>query len=69
MVDVALNVAFVAFAAAIALAAIRLALGPSVPDRILDRDAHVCLGGEVEDRLVSHCSEEVVERLADVAHV
>ena len=39
MVDVALNVAFVAFAAAIALVAIRLALGPSVPDRILALDA------------------------------
>jgi multicomponent K+:H+ antiporter subunit F len=39
MVDLALNVAFVAFAAALALAAVRLALGPSVPDRILALDA------------------------------
>ena len=39
MVDLALNIAFVAFAAALALAAIRLALGPSVPDRILALDA------------------------------
>ena len=39
MVDLALNIAFVAFAAALALAAVRLALGPSVPDRILALDA------------------------------
>jgi multicomponent K+:H+ antiporter subunit F len=39
MVDLALNIAFVAFAAAFALAAVRLALGPSVPDRILALDA------------------------------
>jgi multicomponent K+:H+ antiporter subunit F len=38
MLDLALNVAFVAFAVAIALAAVRLALGPSVPDRILALD-------------------------------
>jgi multicomponent K+:H+ antiporter subunit F len=38
MVDLALNVAFVAFTAALALSAIRLALGPSVPDRILALD-------------------------------
>jgi multicomponent K+:H+ antiporter subunit F len=39
MLDLALNFAFIAFAAAIALAAVRLALGPSVPDRILALDA------------------------------
>jgi multicomponent K+:H+ antiporter subunit F len=39
MVDLALDIAFVAFAAALALAAVRLALGPSVPDRILALDA------------------------------
>jgi len=39
MVDPALDIAFVAFAAAIALTAIRLALGPSVCDRILALDA------------------------------
>jgi len=39
MVDLALDIAFVAFTAAIALAAVRLALGPSVPDRILALDA------------------------------
>ena len=39
MVDLALNIAFVAFTASLALAAIRLALGPSVPDRILALDA------------------------------
>jgi multicomponent K+:H+ antiporter subunit F len=39
MVDLALNIAFAAFAAALALAAVRLALGPSVPDRILALDA------------------------------
>ena len=39
MVDLALNIAFVAFTAALALAAVRLALGPSVPDRILALDA------------------------------
>ena len=39
MVDLALNVAFVAFAAAFALAAIRCALGPSIPDRVLALDA------------------------------
>ena len=39
MVDLALNIAFAAFAASIALAAVRLALGPSVPDRILALDA------------------------------
>jgi multicomponent K+:H+ antiporter subunit F len=39
MVDLALNVAFVAFTAALALSALRLALGPSVPDRILALDA------------------------------
>ena len=39
MLDLALNFAFVALAAAIALAAIRLALGPSLPDRILALDA------------------------------
>lgn len=38
MLDLALDIAFVAFALAIALAAIRLALGPSVPDRILALD-------------------------------
>jgi multicomponent K+:H+ antiporter subunit F len=38
MVDLALNVAFLAFTAALALTAIRLALGPSVPDRILALD-------------------------------
>jgi multicomponent K+:H+ antiporter subunit F len=38
MLDLALAAAFVAFAAAIALASIRLALGPSVPDRILALD-------------------------------
>ena len=40
-----------------------------VLDRILDRDADVGLRSEVEDRLGSHRREEVVERLADVAHV
>jgi multicomponent K+:H+ antiporter subunit F len=39
MVDLALNIAFVAFAAALALTAIRLAIGPSIPDRILALDA------------------------------
>ena len=39
MVDLALNIAFAAFTAALALTAIRLALGPSVPDRILALDA------------------------------
>ena len=39
MVDLALNIAFVAFAVALALTAIRLAIGPSVPDRILALDA------------------------------
>lgn len=39
MLDLALDIAFVALAAAVALAAIRLALGPSVPDRILALDA------------------------------
>ena len=39
MVDLALDIAFVAFAAAFALAALRLALGPSIPDRILALDA------------------------------
>jgi multicomponent K+:H+ antiporter subunit F len=39
MVDLALNIAFVAFAAALALTAIRLAVGPSIPDRILALDA------------------------------
>ncbi|MGE5793358.1 MAG: K+/H+ antiporter subunit F [Bacteroidota bacterium] len=38
MLDLALAAAFVAFAAAIALASIRLALGPSVPDRVLALD-------------------------------
>ncbi len=38
MLDLALDFASLAFAAAIALAAIRLALGPSVPDRILALD-------------------------------
>jgi multicomponent K+:H+ antiporter subunit F len=38
MVDLALDIAFVAFAASLALAAVRLALGPSVPDRILALD-------------------------------
>ncbi len=39
MLDLALDFAFVALAAAIALAAVRLARGPSVPDRILALDA------------------------------
>jgi len=39
MLDLALDIAFVALAAAVALAAIRLALGPSVSDRILALDA------------------------------
>ncbi len=39
MIDLALNAAFVLFTAAIALAAIRLALGPSAPDRVLALDA------------------------------
>lgn len=39
MVDLALDITFVAFAAAIALTAIRLAIGPSLPDRILALDA------------------------------
>jgi multicomponent K+:H+ antiporter subunit F len=39
MVDIALDIAFVAFTAAFALTAIRLAVGPSVPDRILALDA------------------------------
>jgi multicomponent K+:H+ antiporter subunit F len=39
MVDLALELAFAAFALAIALAAVRLAIGPSVPDRILALDA------------------------------
>ena len=39
MLDLALDIAFVALAAAVALAAVRLALGPSVPDRILALDA------------------------------
>jgi len=39
MVGLALDIAFVAFTAAFALAAIRLALGPSIPDRILALDA------------------------------
>jgi multicomponent K+:H+ antiporter subunit F len=38
MLDLALNFAFLAFAAAIALAALRLARGPSVVDRILALD-------------------------------
>lgn len=38
MIDVALDIAFVAFAVAIALAGVRLALGPGVPDRILAID-------------------------------
>jgi multicomponent K+:H+ antiporter subunit F len=38
MLDLALNFAFVALAAAIALAGIRLVIGPSLPDRILALD-------------------------------
>ncbi len=39
MLDLALDFAFAALAVAIALAAVRLARGPSLPDRILALDA------------------------------
>jgi multicomponent K+:H+ antiporter subunit F len=38
MLDLALHVAFVALAGAFALAALRLVIGPSLPDRILALD-------------------------------
>jgi multicomponent K+:H+ antiporter subunit F len=38
MLDLALDVAFVAFGLALAISAARLLLGPSVPDRILAID-------------------------------
>jgi multicomponent K+:H+ antiporter subunit F len=38
MLDLALDFAFAAFAVAIALAALRLARGPTLPDRILALD-------------------------------
>lgn len=38
MLGLALDVAFAALAAAVALAALRLVIGPSVPDRILALD-------------------------------
>ena len=40
-----------------------------VLDRVLDRDAHVRLRGEMEHGLGPNGVEDVVERLADVAHV
>ena len=39
MLSLAVNVALIMFALAIALAAYRLAIGPSLPDRILALDA------------------------------